>query len=103
MRRNSLDIYHDIQTRQTMKKRPLKFIRVCAWLDYDTDWSEVDKENDRQSDIEKKSVPRRRARRIKLNWNPDGDEGEEGGNDAEGAYGPIITTFSSNGRRLFMK
>ncbi len=93
MIRNSLDIYSDIQTRQTMKKSPLKFIRICAWLDHDTDWS-VDEENDRQSE-EKKSVPRRRVRRIKLNRDPDGD--------AEGAHGPIITTFSSNGRRLFMK
>ena len=77
MRRNSLDIYPDIQIRQTMKKSPSKFIRMCAWLDHDTDWS-VDEENDRQSE-EKKSVPRRRARRIKLNWDPDGDKGE---NDA---------------------
>jgi hypothetical protein len=83
-----------IKTRRTMKKSPLKFIRMCAWLDHDTDWS-VDEEDDRQSDIEKKPVPRRRARRIKLNWGPDGDKGE---NDAEGAHGPIITTFSGNGR-----
>ena len=86
-----------IKTRRTMKKSPLKFIRMCAWLDHDTDWS-VDEENDRQSE-EKKSVPRRRARRIKLNWDPDGDKGEDRENDAEEAHGPIIT----NGRRLFMK
>jgi len=98
MRRNSLNIYPDIQTRQTMKKRPSKFIRVCAWLgSHRIAWGEVDKENDRQSE-EKKSVPRRRARRIKLNWDPDGDKEEEGENDAEGAHGPIITTFSGNGR-----
>jgi hypothetical protein len=77
-----------IKTRRTMKKGPSKFIRVCAWLDHDTDWS-VDEENDRQSE-EKKSVPRRRARRIKMNWGPDEDKGED---NAGGSHGPIITTF----------
>jgi hypothetical protein len=86
-------------SRQTLKRRPSKFIRMCAWLNGDTDWSEVDKENDRQSDIEKKPVPRRRARRIKMNWGPD----EEKGEDNAGSHGPIITTLSSKGRRLHMK
>ena len=44
-----------IKTRRTMKKSPPKFIRVCAWLDHNTNWS-VDEENDRQSDVEKKHI-----------------------------------------------
>ena len=85
MVRNSLAIFSDttIKSRQILK-RSSKFIRMRAWNDK-TDWSKGDEEDDRQSDIEKKSVPRRRARRIKLNWGPDGDKGEEGENDAEGA------------------
>ena len=93
-----------IKTRQALKKRPLKYIRVCAWLNNRAyDWSEIDYGNDRQSDVEEKSVPQRRARRIKLNWDPDGDKGEDRGNDAEGTHGPIITTFSSKSRRMLMK
>ena len=88
-----------MKTRRTMKKSPPKCIRVCAWLDHDTDWS-VDEENDRQSDVEEKPVPRRRARRIKMNWGPDEDKGED---NAGRSHGPIITTFSSKGRRLHMK
>ena len=83
-----------IKTRRTMKKRPSKFIRLCAWLDHDTDWS-VDKENGRQSDIEEKPVPRRRARRIKMNWGPDE-------NDGEGTNSPV-TLFPRKVRRLHMK
>lgn len=83
-----------IKTRRTMKKRPSKFIRLCAWLDHDTDWS-VDEENDRHSDIEEKLVPRRRARRIKMNWGPDE-------NDGEGTNSPV-TLFPRKGRRLHMK
>jgi len=93
-----------IKTRQTMKKRPLKYIRVCAWLNsLKIDWSEVDYGNDRQSDVEEKSVPHRRARRIKLNWNPDEGKGGDRESGAEETHGPIITTFSSKSRRLLMK
>ncbi len=93
-----------IKTRQTLKKRPSKYIRVCAWLSNRAhDWSEVDYGNDGQSDVEEISVPQRRARRIKLNWDPDGDKGDDRGNDTEGTHGPIITTFSSKSRRLLMK
>ena len=93
-----------IESRQTLNKRPSKYIRVCAWLDdQKTDFSEVEVENDRQSNVEEKPVPRRRARRIKMNWGPDGDKGEYREHDAEGTHGPIITTFSSKSRRLYMK
>jgi hypothetical protein len=93
-----------IKSRQTRMKRPSKYIRVCAWLDdRKTDFSEVEVENDRQSNVEEKPVPRRRARRIRLNWDPDGDKRGNRGSDAEVAHGPIITTFSSKSRRLHMK
>jgi hypothetical protein len=84
-------------------KRPSRFIRVCAWLD-DRKFicSEEDGE-DGQSDVEIKSVPQRRARRIKLNWDPEEDKGENRENDTEGNHGPIITTYSGNSRRLLMK
>lgn len=92
------------KSRQTLMKRPSKFIRVCAWLSNRAhDWSEVDNENDRQSDVEEKPVPQRRARRIRLNWDPDEDKGGDGESGAEGTHGPIITTFSSKSRRLLMK
>ena len=92
------------KTRQTLMKRPSKYIRVCAWLNNRThDWSEVEYRNDRQSDVEEKPVPLRRARRIQLNWDPDEDKGEEIESGAKGAHGPIITTFSSKSRRLLMK
>jgi len=105
MIRNILDIYSNttIKSRQ-MLKRPAKFIRVCAWLgSHRIAWDKVDKENGRQSDIERKSVPRRKARRLKFNWDPDEDKGEDNGNEAERSHGPIITTFSSKSRRLFTK
>lgn len=93
-----------IKSRQTLMKRPSKYIRVCAWLDdRKSDWSEVDYGNDRQSDVEEKPVPQRRARRIRLNWDPDEDKGEDRESGAEGTHGPIITTFSSKSRRLLMK
>ena len=90
------------KTRRTVKKRPSKLIRILVWSDI-TDWSKEDEEDDRHYDTEHKSVPRRRARRIKLNWDPTEDTGEDRKNDAERAHGPIITTFSSKSRRLLMK
>jgi len=93
-----------IKTRQALKKRPLKYIRVCAWLNSQKiHWSEVDNVNDRQSDVEEISVPQRRARRIKLNWDPDEGKGGDNENDVDRTHGPIITTFSSKSRRLLMK
>lgn len=90
---------------QTIKKRPTMYVRVCAWLDdLKSDSSEEDNGNDKQSDVEEISAPRRRARRIKLNWDPDKDKG--GGNSESGAEGtpvPIITRFSGNSRRMLMK
>jgi len=43
-----------IKSRQTLMKRPSRFIRVCAWLDsYIIDWSEVGCGDDGQSDVVK--------------------------------------------------
>ena len=85
-----------------MKKRSSKFIRIYTWRDK-TDWGKEDEENYRQSGIEKKPVPRRRTRRIKLNWDPDEDKGEDRADYAGGAHGLIITTLSNKVRRLHMK
>jgi hypothetical protein len=76
-----------IKSRQALKKRPLKYIRVCAWLNSQKiHWSEVDNGNDRQSDVEEISVPQRRARRIKLNWDPDEGKGGDRESGAEGTH-----------------
>lgn len=83
-----------IKTRQTVNKRPSKFIRIRTLRDK-TDWGKEDEENDRHSDIEEKLVPRRRARRIKMNWGPDE-------NDGEGTNSPV-TLFPRKVRRLHMK
>ncbi len=83
-----------IKTRRTMNKRPSKFIRIRTLRDK-TDWGKEDEENDRHSDIEEKLVPRRRARRIKMNWGPDE-------NDGEGTNSPV-TLFPRKVRRLHMK
>ena len=100
LRAREISVKDIIKTRLTVMKRPESFIRVRAWLDHRTyDCSEEDNWNDRQSDVVKESVPRRRARRIRLNWSTD----EDNGNKAEGTHGPVITTFSSKGRRLLMK
>ena len=104
LRAREISVKDIIKTRLAMKRRPSKFIRVCAWLDDRTsDCSEEDYWNDGQSDVVKESVPRRRARRIRMNWGTDEDNGEDNGNKAEGTHGPVITTFSSKGRRLLMK
>jgi len=83
-----------IKTRQTVNKKPSKFIRIRTLRDK-TDWGKEDEENDRHSDIEEKLVPRRRARRIKMNWGPDE-------NDGEGTNSPV-TLFPRKVRRLHMK
>ena len=83
-----------LKTRQTMKKRSSKLIRILAWSDI-TDWSKEDEKDDRHLDTEKKSVPRRRARRIKLNWGPDEDTGEDRKNDSEGAHGARAHTSNA--------
>ncbi len=104
LRAREISVKDIIKTRLTLMKRPERFIRVRAWLDHRTyDCSEEDNGNDGQSDVVKESVPRRRARRIKLNWGTDENKGEDNGNNAQGTHGPIITTFSSKGRRLLMK
>ena len=100
LRARAMSVKDIIKTGLAMKRRPSKFIRVCAWLDgRASDCSEEDDWNDGQSDVVKESVPRRRARRIRLNWSTD----EDNGNKAEGTHGTVITTFSSKGRRLLMK
>ena len=100
LRAREISVKDIIKTRLTVMKRPESFIRVRAWLDHRTyDCSEEDNGNVGQSDVVKESVPRRRARRIRLNWSTD----EDNGNKAEGTHGPVITTFSSKGRRLLMK
>ena len=100
LRAREISVKDIIKTRLTVMKRPERFIRVRAWLDHRTyDCSEEDNGNVGQSDVVKESVPRRRARRIRLNWSTD----EDNGNKAEGTHGPVITTFSSKGRRLLMK
>ncbi len=83
-----------IKTRQTVNKKPSKFIRIRTLRDK-TDWGKEDEKNDRHSDIEEKLVPRRRARRIKMNWGPDE-------NDGEGTNSPV-TLFPRKVRRLHMK
>jgi len=104
LRAREISVKDIIKTRLTLVKRPERFIRVRAWLDHRTyDCSEEDNGNAGQSDVVKESVPRRRARRIRLNWSTDEDKGEDNGNKAEGTHGPVITTFSSKGRRLLMK
>ena len=93
-----------IKSKQMLMKRPSRFIRVCAWLDdRKLDCSEVEDGGEGQSDVKIKSVPQRRARRIKLNWAPEEDKGEDIENGTEGNHGPILTTYSGNSRRLLMK
>lgn len=93
-----------MKSRQSRMKRPSKYIRMSMWLDdRETDYVEEDNRIDRQSSEDNPPQQYRRARRIKLNWDPDEARGEENEKYSEKVVGPVITTFSSKSRRALRR